>query len=336
MKLTLIRLILLYLKRHKKILLLFCIFPVIFAVIFSLYNLPVEAVLYSVLLCGVFLLIFAGYDLWRYYSRHKLLHELLDCITLTTDDLPEPKDLWEQDYQILIRAIHQDKIQIISEADFSRSNMIEYYTLWAHQIKTPIFAMHLLLQSDESDQNSDLLAELFKIEQYVEMVLGYLRLESTSTDYIIKTYSLDTILKQAIRKYAKQFIRKKISLDFNESGQEVLTDEKWLLFVIEQLLSNALKYTNEGRISIYLMLTEAKTLVIEDTGIGIQAEDLPRVFEKGFTGYNGRADKKSTGIGLFLCKRILSKLSHTIRIESEVDKGTKVLIGLNTIELEVE
>jgi signal transduction histidine kinase len=110
----------------------------------------------------------------------------------------------------------------------------------------------------------------------------------------------------------------------------VLTDEKWLLFVIEQVLSNALKYTNEGEISIYMDSSLPDTLVIEDTGIGIQEEDLPRIFEKGFTGYNGRSDKKSTGIGLYLCRRILNKLSHTINIESEVGKGTRVKIGLDT------
>ena len=104
-------------------------------------------------------------------------------------------------------------------------------------------------------------------------------------------------------------------------------DEKWLLFVIEQILFNALKYTNEGKISIYM--ERNSVLVIEDTGIGIQSEDLPRVFEKGFTGYNGRNDKKSTGLGLYLCKRILTKLSHEINIESQVGKGTKVMIGLN-------
>ena len=132
-----------------------------------------------------------------------------------------------------------------------RSDLIDYYTLWAHQIKTPISAMYLLLQSEDREQNDELSMELFKIEQYVEFVLQYLRVESMSSDLKLKQYSLDNIVKQAVRKYAKFFIRKKINLNFKELGCDVLTDEKWLVFVIEQLLSNALKYTYEGTISIY-------------------------------------------------------------------------------------
>ena len=161
-----------------------------------------------------------------------------------------------------------------------------------------------------------------------------IRLFSDSTDFVLKQYVLDDIVRQAVRKHAKVFIAKKIALDFKGCPIEVLTDEKWLLFVVEQLLSNALKYTKSGTISIYLDETKEKTLVIEDTGIGIYTEDLPRVFEKGFTGYNGREDKKSTGIGLYLCKRVLDKMTHTISIESEVGNGTKIRLGLASVQVE--
>ncbi len=208
--------------------------------------------------------------------------------------------------------------------------------MWAHQIKTPIAAMRLILQSEEKDCNDELLEQLFRTEQYVEMVLQYLRMTSDSSDLLIRRYSLDSIVKQAVKKYAKSFIRQKIKLNYEDLNVGVITDEKWLCFVIEQLLSNALKYTQSGSISIYMDDFLPETLVIEDTGIGIQEEDLPRVFEKGFTGYNGRADKKSTGIGLFLCKKILKKLSHTISIESTLGKGTKVKIGLDMLDVEIE
>lgn len=214
--------------------------------------------------------------------------------------------------------------------------MIEYYTIWAHQIKTPIAAMRLLLQSEKSDMNNELLEQLFKIDQYVDMVLQYLRMEDISSDLLIKSYQLDTIVKQAIRKYSSSFIRKKIKLNYEELNCSVITDEKWLLFVIEQILSNALKYTPQGEISIYMDNELPVTLVIEDTGIGIAEEDLPRIFERGFTGFNGRNDKKSTGIGLYLCKSILNKLSHTITIESEIDKGTRVKIGLDSADIDIK
>jgi len=316
--------------------LLVCLFAIVFAIIFWLYALPLEPVIYSALLCSSIGTILLAFDFWQYYKKHILLSKLKDGITFSIDKLPVPKGLLELDYQNLIRSIHRDKIQVESKADITRSDMIDYYTLWAHQIKTPIAAMRLLLQSSDSDKNLDLSSELFKIEQYVEMVLQYLRIESSSTDYILKKYNLDDIVKQAVRKYAKLFIQKKISLDFPKLSCEVLTDEKWLVFVIEQILSNALKYTHQGKIFIYMDTSNTKTLVIQDTGIGIEPEDLPRVFEKGYTGYNGRTDKKSTGIGLYLCKRILTKLSHNITIESNVGKGTVVKIYLDTVKIPTE
>ena len=224
----------------------------------------------------------------------------------------------------------------------------------------------------------ELSEELQKTEQYVDMALQYLRLDSASSDFVFKEYSLDDILKQALREYSGMFIRKRIALNYRQTGITVVTDEKWLLFVIGQILSNALKYTDSGKISIYTQVSEAERpselnaedggplgevpvpgdeesrgggtapsedscpepagifLVIEDTGIGIAPEDLYRVFEKGFTGYNGRENKKATGLGLYLCRRILDKLSHTIEIESEPGRGTKVKIGLERYEVKGE
>ena len=162
----------------------------------------------------------------------------------------------------------------------------------------------------------------------MEMVLVYLRMENMSADLSFEQSVLDDLIRQVIRKYSRQFIIQKIKLNYETINSRVLTDEKWMVFVLEQLLSNALKYTRSGYISIYM---EKKELVIQDTGIGIEAEDLPRVFEKGFTGYNGRTDKKSTGIGLYLCKSIMDKLRHQIRIESEVGVGTKVYLNLTRL-----
>ncbi|NBJ14601.1 MAG: HAMP domain-containing histidine kinase [Dehalobacter sp. 4CP] len=322
-----------YLQRHLGTIALFGLFAAIFATVFSLYALPAEAVAYAALLCVFAGLIFTVAGFFRYFRRHKTLNDMLSRITLSVDGLPAPRDLLEQDYQALLQVVHTDRMLRISQADSIKSDLTDYYTLWAHQIKTPIAAMQLLLQSGDPPQKTELSMELFKIEQYVEMVLYYLRLDSDSSDFVLKKYDLDEIIRQAARRYAKLFILKKIPLDFTQSGLTVLTDEKWLVFVLEQLLSNSLKYTKEGKISIYI---EDRTLLIADTGIGIQPEDLPRVFEKGFTGYNGREDKKSTGIGLYLCQRILTKLGHGIGIESEVGKGTCVKIKLDSINFLAE
>ena len=172
------------------------------------------------------------------------------------------------------------------------------------------------------------------MKQYVEMVLCYLRLDSGSTDYIIREYDLDSIIKQAIKRFAPQFIRRRIQLFYEPVHASVLTDEKWLLFVMEQVLSNALKYTESG--SITIVLETPLTLCIRDTGIGIAPDDLPRIFEKGYTGYNGRSDKKASGIGLYLCRRICKNLGHTITALSSLDAGTEIRLGLAREKIKIE
>jgi len=295
----------------------------IFAVIISLYDIPADAWQYAALLIFVTSMALSTYDFLRFYRKHQKLIETSRQILFKPNALEEPKNGIEKDYMRIIR-IQADEIQrIVTESDLSRTDMLDYYSMWVHQIKTPISAMHLMLQTNKTSESIALRLELFKIEQYVEMALNYLRLGSDSTDFVIKPYKLSDIIKGAIKKYKGIFIEKNIALKFEEMDYVIITDEKWLAFAIEQILSNALKYTTSGSISIHM---EGDTLVIEDTGCGIIKEDLPRVFEKGFTGYNGRMDKKSTGIGLYLSKRILNKLSHDIAIASEPGVGTVLRI----------
>lgn len=323
-----------YIKQYIKVLLLFIVFAFVFCIVFSLYNLETEAIYYSIILCAFIGLIYICINFINYYKKHIQLYKLQNEISISLENLLSPKTLMEEDYTNLILTLNKEYKTYISKSDIAKSDMIDYYTMWVHQIKTPISAMKLLIQTSESEISSDLSSELFKIEQYVEIVLSYIRLGSNENDFVIKEYDLDNIVRQAIRKYAPLFIRKKINLDFQPTTYKVLTDEKWLVFVIEQLLSNAIKYTNKGKISIYPL--ENKKLVIEDTGIGISKEDIPRIFDKGFTGYNGRTDKKATGLGLYLCKNILDKLSHKISIESEVGVKTKVILDLSMLNVNIE
>jgi hypothetical protein len=309
----------------------------IFLVVIALYQLPAESVGYASVLTALFLLA-AGLLRFRHFcKKHRELEALRDQITVPAVPLPETANLIERDYQELIRLLDRELGKIVYEKDRAYQEMMEYYTIWAHQIKTPIAAMRLLLQTDNEPDKDELREQLFRIEQYTEMVLQFIRLDGKGTDFVFRTAALDDCIKQAVRKYAKSFIRKQIRLNYEPVDARILTDEKWLVFVIEQLLSNALKYTNpKGEISIYMHPGRPCALVIEDTGIGIDPADLPRVFEHGYTGFNGRADKKSTGIGLYLCKRIMDRLSHTIEIESEPGRGTRVILGLATAPLEVE
>lgn len=331
-----LRVILDYLKGKIFVIASGIISLLIFIMVLWLYELPLEPIVYAVILSVAVFSIIAFISFVYYYKRHLLLYKLKKNIVLPNYIFPHPRNLIEKDYQEIIKEIDRYRLKIVNEKNKSYSDMMDYFTIWAHQIKTPIAAMRLILQSEKSEFNDELLEQLFKTEQYVEMVMQYLRLENMNSDLVFKKYSLDFIIKQAVRKYSKLFIRKKIKLNYEDLNIDVLTDEKWVVFVLEQILSNSLKYTNSGEISIYMDDKKPDTLVIEDTGIGIEQEDLPRVFEKGFTGYNGRKDKKSTGIGLYLCKQILNKLSHTIEIESYVGKGTKIKVNFHVNEVNFE
>ena len=241
-------------------------------------------------------------------------------------ELPAAPEIAEADYAALTAALCSQQSRLLTQMNGRYQDMIDYYTLWAHQIKTPIASMRLSLQAEDSARSRRLLQELSRTEQYVEMVMVYIRLDGGS-DLVLRSCSVDAIVRASVRRFAGEFITRRLKLDYTPLDVSCVTDEKWLRFVVEQVLSNALKYTREGGISIYL--EAPKTLVIRDTGIGIAPEDLPRIFEKGFTGYNGRGDQKASGLGLYLCRRVCAKLGHTITAESTPDHGTAIRIGLD-------
>lgn len=326
-----------FLKIRKMPIIIFTGIVVIFGILFYLYDIPFDAIIYGCELSFVWCAVCLFIDFYKYYKRHKLLHINREQFFDDAEQLPEHMDIIEYDYQELAKKLYQAKQELISKNRIAKKELLDYYGMWVHQIKTPIAALDILLQNTEGmlyqlDEKemmqkaisvSDMKMELFKIEQYVEMALNYLRVEDISSDLVFKKQELDDMVCQVIRKYAKIFISKKIKMDFKPTKACIVTDEKWFIFVLEQLISNALKYTKKGQISIYM---KEKSLVIEDTGIGIPAEDLPRIFEKGFTGYNGRENKKSTGIGLYLCKNIMDKLQWNITVDSEVGSGTKIYL----------
>ena len=332
-----------YLKENLSEVVMYIGFMFIFPVIFYLYNIRTDAVKYAFLLSFVWFLAWEAVRFARYKKRHEELLEAERKASAELYDLPETFSVIEKDYQRILKRVYHDKAELESDGREFREETADYYGMWAHQIKTPIAALKVLLQSyglpDKADERTfefirGMKSEVFKIEQYVEMALTYLRTADMTADFVFGTYELDDIIRQAVKKYSQIFILNKIKLNYEPVGETVLKKKKWLTFVIEQLLSNALKYTREGSISIYTQKVseEEECLVIEDTGIGILPEDLPRVFEKGFTGYNGRENKKSTGIGLYLCKTIMDKLRHGIWLESEVGKGTKAYIRLGRKE----
>lgn len=302
--------------------------------IFFLYDIPLEPVGYVVvfvlLICGISLV----FDYGKYQKRLENLLEISQNPELGMENFLSPENENEALYQEICRKLNDRRLQAENKRSAFHTELTDYYTMWVHQIKTPIAAAGLLLQEEKPDSKV-LQNELFKIEQYVDMVLGYLRTEDMAADMQLEKVDLDHLIREQIHKFARIFIGKKLALDYQGVTETVLTDEKWLGFVIGQLLSNALKYTKKGKISIYMRAEEPHTLVIQDTGIGIRPEDLPRVFEKGFTGYNGREEGHSSGIGLYLCGKIMKKLDHRIWIQSEPGMGTKVMLALERKELEL-
>lgn len=323
-----------YMKQRRRGILAGVLFCAIFTISFVLYQLPVKAVWYPAALCLFLGILFVILDFRRVKQKHDLLTGIQELTDLITGTLPAVDGIEDEDYQTIIQMFQREHGKAIIDNQRAYSEMVDYYTIWAHQIKTPIASMRLTLQNEDTALSRQLTNDLFRIEQYVEMVLTFLRLNSESTDYVIREYDLDKIIRQSVKKFAGEFISRKLSLIYEPLHKTVLTDEKWLSFVIEQILSNALKYTPSGSISI--TMESGNRLCIRDSGIGIAAEDLPRIFEHGYTGYNGRADKKASGIGLYLCKRICARLGHGIEAESKIDEGTCIVIDLFREHLEVE
>ena len=312
-----------YLKKNIKVYILFIVFILIFFIMFYLYNLPLEALIYTGSFCFLAALIASFSDFVNYKESYKKLNFLEQNILNDLEALPKSLDIRIDYYHKIIEKLYEELEKLTQENRQKNTDMVDYYSMWVHQIKTPIAAMNFLLDNEEVDQKI-LQQELFKIERYVEMVLTYIRLDSTSSDYVITKINLDEVVKDTVKKYATLFINKKIKLNYVSHETMVISDKKWLSFAFEQILGNSVKYSSSGG-EITIETSENK-LVIEDKGIGIKEEDLPRIFEKGFTGFNGRYEKKSSGLGLYLCKKTLDKLGHHIEISSTVGKGTRVEI----------
>ena len=324
-----------FIKEKRQLLFFMVFFEGALWLIYYLYGLPWGPAAYTCLLTGAVAIGILSAEFFRWKRKREQLLEMRDQAELSLDPekLPGPETPLEELYQEII-CVEERRCQ--REAEESRKKLTrsrEYYTRWSHQIKTPIAAMELLLQEEPADARA-LKRELLKTGQYVEMALSYQRMEGEGNDLVIQRCELRSVVMQAVKKISPLLIHRRIAFSAGDLSGEVLTDEKWLVFVLEQLLTNASKYTKEGG-SVFIG-KENGLLVLRDTGIGIRPEDLPRIFEWGYTGYNGRLEKRSTGIGLALVKQVMDMLGSRIEIRSELGKGTEVLLDLRKTELEAE
>lgn len=321
-----------YIKDHYRYYLVYLVMIFLFDLILLLCDVSISLLYYPTCLCFFFVIVYFSYDYYKYNNKIKALKYALHLDHIYLENIPTPENALEDSYYALVDKIIQANIVLNNQKDTSYHELSDYMTLWVHQIKTPIAGLRLLIQSGELSPHL-LSMQILRIEQYVDMMMYYVKMGHMNQDLKIGHYKIGDIVNGVVKKQSLFFIHKKISLQLEELDEEIVTDEKWISFIIEQVLSNALKYTKEGSIRIYM---KGYTLYIEDTGIGIKKEDLPRVFEKGFTGTNGRIDKKASGLGLYLVKNICDILGYPIHIESEVNKGTTVSICFEKKPLIVE
>ncbi|KAF1297331.1 hypothetical protein BAU15_11310 [Enterococcus sp. JM4C] len=293
------------------------------AVTFYLHNLSwaiyQDAILFSFPIVLILFVVKVTIDWQKHKKIQRLIQkswqvESLDELTQST--------LLEQDYYQLLTNITKEMSQITYQKESQQKELIDYYAMWSHQIKTPLAALDLMVQVEESPRKQEFKNEIFKMEQYLDMMLQYLRIQSPENDFVFKEVSLAQVVKPIIKKYAPFFIAKDLGIELEIDEVRLVTDEKWLSFILEQIIFNGIKYTKTGQITI--KSDGPQSFVICDTGLGILEEDIPRIFEKGYTGLNGRGNKKATGLGLYMSKVIADKLEIQLTVTSTVGQGTQV------------
>ena len=312
-------------SRAMAMVLLLCC-TLIFALVLWAYRVAWHAAAYAGLLCLLPLALVFVVDYLRSRARYRAILHLEEGLPESLTYLPVPIEPGEQAAGRLLTAMEALYRRRVTSDDQRYRQMTDYYTLWGHQIKTPIAAMRLLLAQEDSRMARQLSGELFKIEQYAEMALHYMRLDSQASDFVFSPCDLQEVCARLARKFAAMFVAKGLSLQIDvPKGTVQRSDEKWLSLALEQLLSNAIKYTAKGGVRI-AWAADTRTLTVSDTGIGISPQDLPRVFEQGFTGYNGRVDRESTGIGLFLCREVCRRLGIGVRLDAQPGQGTQAIL----------
>ena len=289
------KLILDYLKSQSVILFGYLIVCIVFITISVLATIEIAYVFLGIEILGFILFIYLIVH-WFQYQK-----------------LSDVKD----DNEKLLNENKNLKSEMLNQKD----DLNAYFLMWLHQIKTPMTVSKLLLEKPNDTTNTKLKMQLMYIEQYINMAMNYLKMIDHSTDMDITQVNLDDIIKNLLKKYSLLFIHNHISLEYQSNLTYVISDSQWLTILIEQILSNALKYTENGKIAIQY-LEEKHALEIRDTGIGIRSEDIPKIFDRGYSGFNGRMNEKSSGLGLYLARKISERLNIQIEVESKLSKGS--------------
>ena len=301
---------------------------------FLMYSANVATVIIFLLFCVCFLplltyMIIEYIKFRKYFNTVKNILENLDKKYLLPEVLNEPNFIEGEEINYIFKVLSRDMNENVKYYKNMQEEYREYIEMWVHEIKTPIASTKLLIENNTNEITRKIDTQMNRIENFVEQVLYYSRSDEVGKDYIIKKIELSKVVKSVVKKNQRDFIGKRISLQLGELDEIIYSDSKWIEFILNQIVGNAIKYSKgEGdKIKIESKrLANSVVLTIEDNGVGIIERDLNRVFEKGFTGENGRRFGKSTGIGLYLCKKLCDKMGLGLNIESEENKGTKVTV----------
>ena len=284
-----------YLKSQSVILFGYFLVCIVFITISVLTTIEIEYVFLGIEILGFILFVY----LIVYWFQYQKLSDVRD------------------DNERLLNENRNLKSEMLNQKD----DLNAYFLMWLHQIKTPMTVSKLLLEKPDETTNTKLKMQLIYIEQYINMAMNYLKMIDHSTDMDITQVNLDDIIKNLLKKYSLLFIHNHISLEYQSNLAYVISDSQWLTILIEQILSNALKYTENGKIAIQY-LEDKHALEIRDTGIGIRSEDIPKIFDRGYSGFNGRMNEKSSGLGLYLARKISERLNIQIEVESKLSQGS--------------
>lgn len=265
----------------------------------------------------------------KFYNELTSIMEGLDKKYLLSEIIKEPEFVEGKFVYDLLKQSNKDMHEHVKKYRDMESEYREYIETWVHEIKTPIASARLIIDNNQNEVTKNINYEIKKMEEYIEQVLYYSRSNNVSKDYIIKEVSLATLVRNVIKRNSRYFISKNIAIDMEDVEGTVYGDSKWLEFIFNQVIGNSIKYIREkdGKVKVYTIKNDNNiVLTLEDNGIGIIDSDINRVFEKGFTGENGRKFGKSTGIGLYLCKKLSDQLGLGLHITSTIGLGTKVSI----------
>ncbi len=329
-----------YLKDKVITIILYIILLLAVIIILRAINCNLYIMLYIIFLMVLVLVIALAYD----YNKRKKFYDSLFSLLKNMDNkslihemINEPNFLEAEFLYQTLYTTDKYKIEEINEYKFREQEFQEFIEMWVHEIKTPLASTSLIVENNPTEVNEDIKNELMKINDYIEQILFYSRSSMVEKDYLIKSISLENVINKFLLKHKKDFLLKKINLEINKIDIKVNTDTKWLEFIVDQIINNSIKYSKDKpQIKIFTKTNkEGITLHICDNGIGISSNDLPRIFDKGFTGENGRKEYNSTGMGLYLVKKLCDKIDHNIYITSKEGSEVMITFPINSFVNEV-